>query len=63
MDNDRKLQTLVSDPRISFPNEPAVGPDGYLYFPSTQIHRLPPFGAGASRVLPPFRVFKFKLPK
>lgn len=63
MDNDRKLQTLVSDPRISFPNEPAVGPDGYLYFPSSQIHRLPLFGAGASRVLPPFRVFKFMLPK
>ena len=63
MDSEHKLQTLVSDPRISFPNEPAAGPDGYLYFPSSQIHRLPLFGGGASRVIPPFEVFKLRLPK
>lgn len=63
MDSERKLQTLISDPRISFPNEPAVGLDGCLYFPSSQIHRLPLFGGGISRVVPPFEVFKLRLPE
>ena len=62
MGQDRRLTTIACDPRISFPNEPSIGPDGYLYFPSSQIHRLPIFGEGVSRVRLPFEVFKIKLP-
>ncbi len=62
MGKDRKLETLVADPRISFPNEPSIGPDGCLYFPSSQAHRLAAFNAGVSRVQLPFEVFKLKLP-
>lgn len=62
MGEDRKLRTLVSDPRISFPNEPDVGPDHHLYFPASQIHRLPGFHAdGKSRVQPPWEVLKIKI--
>ena len=62
MGEDRKLRTLVADPRISFPNEPDVGPDGFLYFPASQIHRLPGFHAdGKSLVRPPWEVLKVKL--
>ncbi len=62
MGEDRKLRTLVTDPRISFPNEPDVGPDGYLYFPASQIHRLPGFHAdGQSRVKKPWEVLKVKI--
>lgn len=61
MGEDRKLRTHVSDPRISFPNEPDVGPDGYLYFPASQIHRLPGFQAdGKSVVKTPWEVLKVK---
>jgi hypothetical protein len=59
---DGKLETLIADPRISFPNEPSVGPDGWLYFPASQAHRLPFFNAGVSRVQLPFEVFRIKLP-
>jgi hypothetical protein len=62
MGKDRKIETLIADPRISFPNEPSVGPDGWLYFPSSQAHRLPSFNAGVSRVQLPFEVFKLKIP-
>lgn len=62
MGEDRKLRTLVADPRISFPNEPDIGPDDCLYFPASQIHRLPGFHAdGQSRVAAPWEVFKVKL--
>lgn len=61
MGKDRRIETLVADPRISFPNEPAIGPGGWLYFPSSQAHRLPAFNGGVSRVQPPFEVFKVKI--
>ena len=62
MGEDRKLETLIADTRISFPNEPSIGPDGWLYFPSSQAHRLAAFNAGVSRVQLPFEVFKLQLP-
>lgn len=56
------LSVVHSDERISFPNEPSVGPDGGLYFPSSQVHRLPLFHTdGVSRVQLPFRVFKLEV--
>jgi sugar lactone lactonase YvrE len=62
MDDNRKLHTLIADPRISFPNEPDIGPDDCLYFPGSQIHRLPGFHAdGKSRVVPPWEVLKVQL--
>ena len=62
MDDDRKQRTLIADPRVSFPNEPDLGPDDCLYFPASQIHRLPGFHAdGKSRVQAPWEVFKIDL--
>jgi hypothetical protein len=63
MGKDRRIETLVADPRISFPNEPAIGPDGFLYFPASQANRLPAFNDGVSRVVLPFEVFKVRLPR
>jgi sugar lactone lactonase YvrE len=63
MGPDRKLHRLVADPRIRFPNEGCIGPDGYLYFPTSQVNRLPSFQAdGVSRVTDPWEVLKIKLP-
>jgi hypothetical protein len=54
-----KLETIVTDPRVSFPNEGTVGPDGYLYFPASQIQRIPANQPdGVSRVKLPFEVLK-----
>jgi len=61
MDPKRRIETLIADPRISFPNEASIGPDGWLYFPSSQVHRLPAFNAGVSRIQPPFEVFKLDI--
>jgi hypothetical protein len=44
---------------VSFPNEGTVGPDGYLYFPASQIQRIPANQPdGVSRVKLPFEVLK-----
>ena len=57
----KSLETLISDPRISFPNEGAVGPDGCFYFPGSQIHRSARFGDGTSQVQLPFEVMKIRV--
>lgn len=62
MGEDRRIETLIAHPRISFPNEPSIGPDGFLYFPASQANRLPAFNGGVSRVRLPFEVLKVKLP-
>ena len=57
----KSLETLICDPRISFPNEGCVGPDGYFYFPGSQIHRSARFGDGTSKVQLPFEVMKIRI--
>jgi len=52
MGQDRELQMLIRDDRISGPNEGSIGPDGFYYFPNSQ----------APRVNRPYEVFKIKLP-
>lgn len=57
----KTLETLITDPRISFPNEGCVGPDGFFYFPGSQIHRSARFGDGTSQVQLPFEVMKIRV--
>jgi len=64
LDSDGVRRLIAQDPRISFPNEGAVGPDGYLYFPASQVHRIAMFQPDrVSRVALPWEVLKFKLPQ
>jgi hypothetical protein len=59
---DRQRRIVMSDPRISFPNEGCVGPDDCIYFPASQAHRIAMFQTdGVSRVKTPWEVLKIKL--
>lgn len=57
-----RLETLVHDPRLSWPDTFALGPDGYLYLTATQINRAPKWNGGESKVDYPFRLYRLKLP-
>lgn len=59
---DGQLRLIVRDPRLAWPDASDIGPDGYLYVPVSQVHRLPIFNQGMSAVKKPFRLFKVKLP-
>ncbi len=52
---DGTLETVVSDPRIAWPDSLAWGPDDALYFTTSQIHRQSAFGGERTE---PFRVFR-----
>ena len=57
-----RLETLVHDSRLSWPDTFALGPGGYLYLTATQINRAPKWNGGQSRVDYPFRLYRLKLP-
>ncbi len=57
---DRQYKTLVTDPRISWPESFSFGPDGYLYFVASQLHLSGPLNEGINKAKPPFYVFRMK---
>lgn len=59
---DGKLETLVKDKRLSWPDTFSVGQDGYLYLTCSQINRTKKYNGGQDKVEYPFRLFKIKLP-
>lgn len=57
---DRSYSTLITDPRISWPESFSFGPDGYLYFVASQLHLSAPLNEGKNKAIPPFYVFRIK---
>ncbi len=51
-------ELLVSDPRISWPDGIAEGPDGTIYVTSSQFHRSAPFNHGRDKRRPPFGLYR-----
>lgn len=51
-------ELLVSDPRISWPDGIAVGPDESIYVTSSQFHRSSMFNDGVDRRRAPFNLFR-----
>jgi hypothetical protein len=54
-------ELIVQDPEIVWPIAPSVGPDGHLYFTSTQLNRVPMFSGGEDLVRKPWKMFKLKV--
>ena len=51
-------ELLAADPRISWPDGIAVGPDGGIYVTSSQFHRSAAFHSGKDKRRPPFGLFR-----
>ena len=60
--SDRKLETLVRDSRLLWPDSFAVGSYGYLYLTAAQIHRTKKYNDRQDKVDYPFRLYRMKLP-
>jgi sugar lactone lactonase YvrE len=58
---DRATALVARDARLAWPDGCAVGPDGFLYVPAAQAHRMPMFQGGTSRLETPFRLFKVRI--
>lgn len=53
--------TLVSDPRINWPDTLSIGPDGYLYFTANQLHRQPGFHGGRDLRRKPYELLRIRV--
>ncbi|WP_201985644.1 SMP-30/gluconolactonase/LRE family protein [Hymenobacter rubidus] len=58
-----KIETLVQDDRLQWPDTYSLTPDGTLYVTNSSIHKTPNWNKGVGQPRPPFRIFKMALPK
>lgn len=58
---DGKIELVVQDPRLLWPDSLGVGADDYLYFSCAQMHLLPQWNGGEDKVKYPFEVYRIKV--
>jgi sugar lactone lactonase YvrE len=56
-----QLEVLAKDTRLKWPDTLSFGPDGSLYVTTSQIHLMPRFNHGVSKVTQPFSVYRLPL--
>jgi len=56
-----KWDTLVTDPRILWPDTLSVGTDGYLYFTANQLYRQAGFHEGNDERRQPYELLRVKI--
>lgn len=57
---DRKIDTLVTDQRLEWPDTFSQGPDGSIYITASHINESPTYNKGKSTRTTPYAIFKFK---
>lgn len=58
-----KVETMVKDPRLQWPDSYCFTSDGQLYVTASLIHKMPQWNNGRSTQTTPFRILKMALPK
>jgi sugar lactone lactonase YvrE len=58
---DGRIDTLVHDPRILWPDTLSVATDGHLYFTANQLHRQAQFHAGKDLRVKPYSLFRVRI--
>ena len=58
-----KIETLVQDDRLQWPDTYSLTADGTLYVANSAIHKTPNWNKGVGQPRAPFRIFKMALPK
>jgi sugar lactone lactonase YvrE len=57
-----KMQTLIVDDRLIWPDSYSISTDGYLYISCSQIHKQPEYNNGENKRESPYAIYKLKLP-
>ena len=56
-----RIETVVQDSRLIWPDSLGVGSDGYLYFSCAQVNRLPQWNEGEDKATYPYEVYRVKI--
>jgi sugar lactone lactonase YvrE len=57
----KQLEMVTKDARLKWPDTLSFGPDGSLYVTNSQIHLMPRFNHGVSKVTEPYGVYRIPL--
>ena len=57
---DRRIETLVTDKRLQWPDTFSEGPDGSIFITASQINRSPTYNKGKSTRTEPYTAYKFR---
>jgi sugar lactone lactonase YvrE len=57
---DRRIQTVVTDNRLEWPDTFSEGPNGSIFITASHINQSPTYNSGKSARTGPYQVFKFK---
>lgn len=57
-----KMQTLIVDDRLIWPDSYSISADGYLYISCSQIQKQPEYNNGENKRGSPYAIYKLKLP-
>ncbi len=60
--NTKKVEQVISDKRLLWPDTLSWGPGGTIYVTASQIENMPRFNGGKSTRVDPYKVFKLTLP-
>ncbi|RTQ45884.1 hypothetical protein EJV47_23940 [Hymenobacter gummosus] len=60
---DGKIEEVVKDPRLQWPDTYFITPDKQLYVTTSAIHKTPTWNKGVSKKDQPYRVLKMALPQ
>jgi sugar lactone lactonase YvrE len=58
---DGKIERLVNDPRMLWPDTLSIARDGYLYFTANQLHRQARYHNGKDLRQKPYSLFRFRI--
>ncbi|UOQ53723.1 SMP-30/gluconolactonase/LRE family protein [Hymenobacter cellulosivorans] len=58
-----KIEVVVQDPRLEWPDTFAFTADGTMYVTASAIHKTPTWNKGVGKQDQPYRIFKMALPK
>ena len=58
---DGKIETVVQDSRLIWPDSLGIGSDGYLYFSCAQVNKLPNWNGGKDMTQFPYEVYRVKV--
>lgn len=56
---DGKMQTIITDPRLKWPDTFTEGPDGLIYITASHLNEAPRFNRGKDARTQPYAVFRF----
>jgi len=59
---DQKMEDVVADERLIWPDSYSISDDGYLYISCSQINKQPDYNEGENKRTTPYAIYRMKLP-